>query len=697
MPKQKRPFFRGIVKRLMKFGRNVLNNKGEPLSRLAGVAVSQLLPDRLFFGQAWPRISIVTPSLNQGKFIAETIESVIAQQYPNLEFIIVDGGSTDETLTIIEKYKDFVDIIISEPDRGQSDAINKGFARATGEIFTWLNSDDCLAPGALAAVAVAFASHTADLVCGICEVLKDGELLNRHLTSCADGPLPLEELLDLEGAWAGGQFFYQPEVFFKREIWIKAGEHVREDCYYSMDYELWCRFALVDANIHVVGRPLVRFRMHSEQKTAIAARYQSELKLVRDEFLKQHSLTPVTGNRPPVDFSRRLRIAMINDLGREYGAGIAHGRTTDCFRMAGHETLELDLQSTKTFSGDVSVSILIEQVKKFKPNLVVFGNLHGALKSPVEIVQELSTSFDTITVVHDFWMFTGRCAYTESCDKFLTGCDESCPTSDQYPTLQLNLINDAWNDKRKLWSRSNAPVIASCSAWADTQARKMTANIGKVPPRHGRVRLGAPAEVFAPLDKNKARGEFQIEPGEFVIVFSVSSFSDERKGGRYLREALSEIKVPNVTLILLGYQGVTIDFTEARVISLGYVTDVSQIVLALNAADVYVGPSLSETFGQVFIEAALCGLPSIGFRGSGVEDAIADGITGYLVPRSTSALSQAILKLYYDRKLCADLGLWARLYAQNEFSIESMYHSYFVLWRDLGLVDKWKIPHKIYL
>src|SRR5438067_1469746 len=106
-------------------------------------------------GSAWPRISIVTPSYNQGQFIEETIRSVLLQGYPDLEYIIIDGGSQDESVEIIKKYEPWLTYWVSEQDRGQSHAINKGFDRSTGLILGWLNSDDVLLPNALATVASA--------------------------------------------------------------------------------------------------------------------------------------------------------------------------------------------------------------------------------------------------------------------------------------------------------------------------------------------------------------------------------------------------------------------------------------------------------------------------------------------------------------------------------------------------------------
>ena len=119
------------------------------------IEASDSLPDKMPNGSDWPRISIVTPSYNQGKFLEETIRSVFLQGYPNLEYIIIDGGSTDNSIEIIKKYEPWLTYWVSEKDRGQSHAINKGFEHATGEIYGWLNSDDYFLPRALKAFAQA--------------------------------------------------------------------------------------------------------------------------------------------------------------------------------------------------------------------------------------------------------------------------------------------------------------------------------------------------------------------------------------------------------------------------------------------------------------------------------------------------------------------------------------------------------------
>lgn len=147
-----------------------LNDLPSPLQGKLGwpwTQASQPLPEKMPDGTQWPRISIVTPSYNQGEFIEETIRSVLLQGYPNLEYMLVDGGSTDNSLEIIKKYEKYLSYWVSEPDKGPTDAINKGWQRASGEIIAYLNSDDAYFPGALATVAEAFQQNPqAKAICG---------------------------------------------------------------------------------------------------------------------------------------------------------------------------------------------------------------------------------------------------------------------------------------------------------------------------------------------------------------------------------------------------------------------------------------------------------------------------------------------------------------------------------------------------
>jgi tetratricopeptide (TPR) repeat protein len=216
----------------------------------------------------WPKIAIVTPSFNQGEFLKETILSVLHQNYPNLEYLIIDGGSTDRTPEILQQYREYVTEIIVEPDRGQSDAINKGFARSTGELLLWLNSDDMLAPGALYAAASTYLQQDCDLVAGICLVHEDGQIIAMRQPRVRQSDFTVEALSDVARLWATGHFFFQPEVLFSRRLWEAAGGRLDESLDYAMDHDLWLRFAQQGAKLAAISWPIALFRQHAAQKTA---------------------------------------------------------------------------------------------------------------------------------------------------------------------------------------------------------------------------------------------------------------------------------------------------------------------------------------------------------------------------------------------------------------------------------------------
>jgi glycosyltransferase involved in cell wall biosynthesis len=206
----------------------------------------------------YPSISIITPSFNQGKYLERTILSVLEQGYPNLEYIIIDGGSTDESVDIIKKYADRLAWWVSEPDRGQSHAINKGFERATGEIFGWLNSDDWYHPGALQAVADAFAANPdAGAVVGAGEMVdEEGNQLIFKAPEKVD--------LDFLCHWLD-DFFWQPSCFFTRKVWEAAGP-LDEQLHYAMDLALW--FNIAKKFRFATVKELLAYNLkHSEAKT----------------------------------------------------------------------------------------------------------------------------------------------------------------------------------------------------------------------------------------------------------------------------------------------------------------------------------------------------------------------------------------------------------------------------------------------
>ena len=205
----------------------------------------------------YPKITLVTCSYNQGQFLEETIQSVLAQEYPNLEYIVIDGGSTDDSVAIIQRYEKHLAYWISEADRGQSDALCKGFDRGTGEIFGWLCSDDLLEPGALLEVGRLFSKREdLDVVFGDTIFIDAKGDVTRHYRT-----LPFRRWLLLNTS----NYIPQPSTFWRAKIYRQAGgldisRHV------SMDPEMFLRFSEF-THLHHVRRYWSRMRLYPEAKS----------------------------------------------------------------------------------------------------------------------------------------------------------------------------------------------------------------------------------------------------------------------------------------------------------------------------------------------------------------------------------------------------------------------------------------------
>jgi glycosyltransferase involved in cell wall biosynthesis len=252
----------------------------------------------------WPKISVVTPSYNQGRYIESTIRSVLLQNYPNLEYVIVDGGSTDDTLSIIEKYKPWLSVVISEPDDGQYNAITKGFARTEGDIMLWLNSDDMLFPQALLTLAKIFGvSSEIEWVTGIPAYWSEDGINHQIMTQ-----LPFNRTLMRMGCYEGRAIHWlmQECTAWSRKLWDRSGAYMKEDLQYAADFELWLRFS-EHAQLYTVAALLGGNRQQPHQKTNAVEPYNQEV----DKILANQGI----GTRA---FNWFCRYKMIKKIIRSY-------------------------------------------------------------------------------------------------------------------------------------------------------------------------------------------------------------------------------------------------------------------------------------------------------------------------------------------------------------------------------------------
>ena len=210
----------------------------------------------------FPRISIVTPSFNQGQFLERTILSVLNQNYPNLEYIIIDGASTDSSVEIIKKYEKYIAYWVSEKDSGQSDAINKGFARATGQIYAYLNSDDIYLPDLFTVVADIFSQNPKiSLLYGNKLIIdsNDKVISERRVTHYT--------YLSRLGFIYGGFGVYQPASFWSKSIYDLSGG-VDVSLKFCMDNDLFHKFLILGGKFQFLHRYFAGFRVHDSSKTS---------------------------------------------------------------------------------------------------------------------------------------------------------------------------------------------------------------------------------------------------------------------------------------------------------------------------------------------------------------------------------------------------------------------------------------------
>jgi glycosyltransferase involved in cell wall biosynthesis len=203
------------------------------------------------------RVSIVTPSFNQAQFLEETIISVLEQDYPDIEYIIIDGGSTDGSVDIIHRYETQLAWWVSERDQGQTDALNKGFDKASGDILAWLNSDDTYLPGAISGAVEYLMSHPeAGMVYG------DANLIDE--TGLVMGRFPARQT-DYPRLMRGSVHIPQQAAFFRGDLWRKIGP-LDPSFYFAMDYDLWVRLAKI-APLHYHPQLWANFRLHGAGKS----------------------------------------------------------------------------------------------------------------------------------------------------------------------------------------------------------------------------------------------------------------------------------------------------------------------------------------------------------------------------------------------------------------------------------------------
>lgn len=383
-----------------------------------------------------------------------------------------------------------------------------------------------------------------------------------------------------------------------------------------------------------------------------------------------------------------MRVLFLNDVGFQYGAGTAHLRQIQSFLRSSHQVAALcceqgveeeraaftpapppgwlglrefrDLKEEPL--AEAVVSRLVAAAREIAPDVVVVGNLHAA-RWPVSIASGLrEAGMRVVVFMHDGYYVSGRCAYPGDCPLFETGCDETCPTADEYPVLEPSRIAGAWRERRQVLCGHDDIALAANSRWTLELARKALPGIA----RQEVVYYGLDERVFRPIDRALARRLLGVPPDRFVVAAGAVTLLDRRKGGPVLRQVVSALG-REAHFLLFGHAPSDLEGVQA----LGYVRDFRRMPLVYSAADLFLCTSLEEAFGQTLIEASACGLPIVAFRAGGVPEAARHGVSARLVePPHPDGLVDEIEHLRRDADARAALGLAGRRLVEAEFTLE---------------------------
>lgn len=387
-----------------------------------------------------------------------------------------------------------------------------------------------------------------------------------------------------------------------------------------------------------------------------------------------------------------LRVVFLNDVGFQYGAGIALKRQAASFLLNGSEVHIVAWNPGETIAPPVItgvakaagwggfhalphchhgrgmaperiVSEVIATIRDLKPDVIITGNLHGT-DWPVTLIQQLKTiDAPVFAYMHDCYWATGRCAYPVSCHMYEVGCNETCPTPNEYPKLPPPQIATAWSLKGDIFGHATGIPLVTNSDWTSRLARRRYGQGAKI----ACVHLAVDHELFAPMDKAFARRLLGLPIEGDIIVMGAVDILNKWKGGKLFRAIHSALHGRrDVSLVLFGHSSGMLRSTR----SFGAVEDERLLPLILNSADIFVGTATEEAFGQTLLEASACGIPVVAFDVGGVSDVVVNEETGLLVKElNVSALYAAIERLLSDRSLRERLGGNARRRVEARFTL----------------------------
>lgn len=403
-----------------------------------------------------------------------------------------------------------------------------------------------------------------------------------------------------------------------------------------------------------------------------------------------------------------MRVTFVNDCGFVGGAGIGQRRQVQALVDLGHDVdvvcwldhpapdpLPLrsrtprgsflgvskhpNIHSDNGLDDNAIADAVLAEVAARKPDAVVFGNLHWAKWPLRTILRVRDAGFPTVAYMHDCHWATGRCAYFGDCGRYVVGCDATCPTPAEYPSLDPALISDAWAERRGVFTGEGRIPIATNSNWTSDVARRAFDDRALV----STVALGLDENLYRPSSRSLARALLNLPEEGIVAIVGAVNLAEERKGGPMLRGVLEALaRDSKVTVIGFGHNSEYI----AGVKGFGNIVDERMMPILFNAADLMINAPKDEAFGQTLMEAAACGLPLVATHvGGGGEVARADENAILVSYGDIDAMVEGVSRLALDSDMRRAFGRRSREIVERDFSVEAHAERWARLFNALGM------------